>query len=119
MSGHVCRHWIGRENRHCDGTEDVGFFLTGWRCPLHTPSALAGEPEPGRNRYCAPKRCLCGDCPWWRPYNAYAANADSWTTDARAIASGKRRASPQEQAAAKATVAEQKAREQRARKGAA
>lgn len=115
----TCRHWIGRENRRCNSEEGVQFYVVGPVCVRHTPAALAGEPEPGADRYCPPKRCWCGGCPWWRPYNAYAATADSWTTDARAIASGKRRASPEQQAAAKATVAEQKAREQRARKGAA
>jgi hypothetical protein len=94
-------------------------YPNGARCAAHTPAALAGQPEPGATAYCPPARCLCGHCESWRPYNAYAANADSWVTDARNIASGKKRASPQQQAAAKAAVAEQKAREAALRKGAA
>lgn len=115
MSTPSCRHWIGRENRYCGGSPAQRYVNTN-ACAIHTPAALAGEPEPGADRYCPPKRCWCGGCPWWRPYNAYAATADSWTTDARAIASGKRRASPEQQAAAKQTVQEQKERKQRARK---
>lgn len=27
-----------------------------------------GLPNPtGTGRYCAPKRCYCGRCPWWTP----------------------------------------------------
>lgn len=41
-----CTHWIGVERRYCRADEGVRHFLTGHRCPLHTPSALAGRPEP-------------------------------------------------------------------------
>jgi hypothetical protein len=37
-------------------------FLPGWRCPAHTPAALAGKPEPGAGRYCPPALCWCGHC---------------------------------------------------------
>lgn len=30
----------------CGTTETIRLFPCGWRCPLHTPAALAGEPEP-------------------------------------------------------------------------
>jgi hypothetical protein len=88
-----CRHWIGAERRHCRSGESIRPYLTGPRCPLHTPSALAGKPEP-------------------QPGPGFPAGA--WTTaspistsrvhDARAIASGKRRSSPHEYRAAQAAV---------------
>ena len=30
----------------CGAIEDVRWFLPGPRCPQHTPSKLAGQPEP-------------------------------------------------------------------------
>ena len=75
---------------YCGGTEGVHLYPAGWRCPEHTPAALAGDPEPGAGRYCAPKRCYCGECPWWTETTPYA---DGQTAvDVQAIASGKRRA---------------------------
>ncbi|QFY09672.1 hypothetical protein GBF35_26125 [Nonomuraea phyllanthi] len=56
-----CWHWIGAEMRRC-GATPTRFYLQGWRCADHTPSALAGRPEPGGG-YCAPARCYCGKCP--------------------------------------------------------
>jgi hypothetical protein len=41
-----CTHWIGSERRHCREADGVRPYLTGPRCPLHTPSALQGKPEP-------------------------------------------------------------------------
>lgn len=41
-----CTHWIGSERRHCKEIDGVRPYLTGPRCPLHTPSALQGKPEP-------------------------------------------------------------------------
>lgn len=41
-----CRHWIGAEQRHCREGDGVRQYLTGPRCPAHTPSALQGKPEP-------------------------------------------------------------------------
>ncbi|MER7500482.1 hypothetical protein AB0L05_27870 [Nonomuraea pusilla] len=115
----ACTHWHGDQGRHC-GDPDARLYITGWRCEAHTPAALAGHPEPGDTAYCPPARCLCGGCPSWAPAaaRAYASLADSWVTDARHIASGKRRASPQAQTAAKQTVAEQQERKQRLRRGA-
>lgn len=89
-----CGHWIGRERRHCKSAEGLRAFLIGIRCPAHTPSALAGRPEP-------------------EPGPGYPAGA--WTTpspindsrvhDARAVASGKRRSNQQAYRAAQAAVA--------------
>ncbi len=32
------------------------------------PLMTNGKPNPtGTGRYCAPLRCYCGRCPWWRP----------------------------------------------------
>ena len=88
-----CRHWIGSESRHCRSGEGVHPYLGGPRCPLHTPSALAGKPEPVPG-------------PGW-PAHAWTTPspiADSRVHDARAIASGKRRSSPTEYRAAQAAV---------------
>jgi hypothetical protein len=69
-----------------------------------------------------PSRCYCGDpeCPAYATYelrDRYAAAADSWAAiDARAIASGKRRSSPAQYAAAKAAVADQRDRDARLRR---
>jgi len=40
-----CRHWIGAERRHCRSGDGVRPYLTGPRCPAHTPNALQGLPE--------------------------------------------------------------------------
>lgn len=40
-----CRHWIGAEQRHCRRGDGVRRFVTGLRCPEHTPRALQGLPE--------------------------------------------------------------------------
>ncbi|MDN3356044.1 hypothetical protein [Actinomadura sp. DC4] len=121
MPEDLCTHWISGESRRClaPGTR---MYLLGRRCPAHTPAALAGRPEPGQGAYCAPGRCLCGDdtCPAYATYalrDRYATAADSWAAvDARAIASGKRRSSPAQYAAAKTTVGEQHDRDARLRR---
>jgi hypothetical protein len=88
-----CTHWIGAEQRHCKSEKDVRAFLTGPRCPAHTPSALAGidEPEPGPGMPAAA---------WTTP----SPINDSRVHDARAVASGKRRSSPHAYRAAQAAV---------------
>ncbi|MEU7416750.1 hypothetical protein [Streptomyces antibioticus] len=88
-----CAHWIGAEQRYCEATEGVRLYLPGLACPLHTPSALAGkpEPQPGKGR-------LPGA--WTTP----SPISDSRVHDARAIASGKRRSSPHTYRAAQAAV---------------
>ncbi|MFD4524864.1 hypothetical protein ACFWP7_13250 [Streptomyces sp. NPDC058470] len=40
-----CRHWIGPERRHCKEIDGVRLYVTGHRCPTHTPAALQGKPE--------------------------------------------------------------------------
>ncbi|MFG2372601.1 hypothetical protein ACGFY9_14120 [Streptomyces sp. NPDC048504] len=42
-----CAHWIGAEGRVCGSDKDVHRHVNSVVCPLHTPSALAGRPEPG------------------------------------------------------------------------
>jgi hypothetical protein len=42
----ACGHWIGGEQCVCSAVEQVRRYLTGPRCPAHTPAALAGQPEP-------------------------------------------------------------------------
>lgn len=88
-----CTHWVGAEQRRCHATEGVRAFLTGPRCPEHTPSALAGRPEPQPGPGALPGA-------WTTP----SPISDSRVHDARAIASGKRRSSPQAYRAAQAAV---------------
>lgn len=40
-----CRHWVGPARRYCCAP-GARRYVTGYRCPLHTPSALVGRPEP-------------------------------------------------------------------------
>lgn len=46
----------------CRATENLRFFATGWKCPIHTPNALRGLPElePGPG---IPAYRPCGQCP--------------------------------------------------------
>jgi hypothetical protein len=88
-----CQHWIGAEGRHCRSRTDVRPYRTGPRCPLHTPAALAGRPEPQPG-------------PGW-PEGAWSTPSPlsaSRVHDDRAIASGKRRSSPEAYRAAQAAV---------------
>lgn len=106
----TCTHWDGTAHVLC-GAVPARLYLPGPRCPAHTPAALAGRPEPQPGR-CAPNRCYGGCCPSWRPDTVHYVAGETWAAvDARAIASGKRRASPAVQAAAKATIAEQRQRD--------
>ncbi|MCX5522251.1 hypothetical protein OG342_05130 [Streptomyces bobili] len=82
----------------CDGlTGDhdgrVRFYLTGWKCDIHAPWALAGlaEPTPGPGLPAAA---------WTTP----SPLSDSRVHDARAIASGKRRSNPAAYRAAQAAT---------------
>ena len=88
-----CAHWVGPERRHCGATDGVRHYLTGLCCAAHTPSALAGrpEPEPGPGLPAAA---------WTTP----SPISDSRVADQRAIASGKRRVNPQAYRAAQAAV---------------
>ncbi len=40
-----CGHWIGAERRHCRQADGVRRYITGHRCPAHTPRALQDLPE--------------------------------------------------------------------------
>ncbi len=110
-----CVHYSDAEQRTC-GATPTRLFIQGPRCLDHTPSAERGLPEPPEGR-CAPARCYCGrpSCPAFETYgrDSYAAQGGlAWqAVDARAVASGKRRASPGEQEAAKRAVQEQKDRD--------
>ncbi len=57
----TCAHY----DKHAGtcGAAGARLFLPGWRCPAHTPAALAGLPEPGQGRYRPPNACWCGTCP--------------------------------------------------------
>lgn len=40
-----CDHWDGAAGWYC-GAAETRPYLTGDRCPRHTPAAIAGRPEP-------------------------------------------------------------------------
>lgn len=88
-----CGHWIGAEHRHCRSTDQVRPYLTGLRCPAHTPNALAGRDE-------APPGPGMPAGAWTTP----SPINDSRVHDDRAIASGKRRSNPHAYRAAQAAV---------------
>lgn len=45
-----------------------GLYPSGRWCPeYHAPHLQAGTRPPGAEAYCAPGRCYCGTCPWWKP----------------------------------------------------
>jgi hypothetical protein len=88
-----CGHWVGAERRHCKEADGVRLFVVGLRCPVHTPNALKGLPEPPPG-------------PGW-PAGAQAGLSPLSTSrvhDDRAVASGKRRSSAQAYRAAQAAV---------------
>jgi hypothetical protein len=82
--------------------DPVRLYACGPRCAVH------GWPEPG-GRSCAPNRCYCGRCPSYRPLPAdprvpaapVATPAADTVTDTQAIASGKRRSTPEQYRAAR------------------
>lgn len=91
-----CGHWDGEAGEFCAAT-DFRPFHNGPRCPLHTPAALAGRPETPEG-------------PGW-PAHAWTtptSQAAAALIDERAVASGKRRASPQAYRAAQAAEAERR-----------
>lgn len=82
MAQHTC-------NLRGDHTGDLHLYACGWRCDAHAPWALAGDPRPQPG-------------PGW-PAGAWstpAPDAVAHVIDARAIASGKRRATPEDYRAA-------------------
>lgn len=88
----------------CTGTPDctaappvTALFACGWRCPAHSPAAMAGRPEPPPG-------------PGW-PAGAWTTPSPLSTSrvhDARAVASGKRRSAPHAYRAAQAAVTPRK-----------
>lgn len=40
----ICEHQVGPA-QHCGETRSLRHFNHGYRCPLHTPQGLKGEPE--------------------------------------------------------------------------
>ena len=87
----MCGHWIGPERRYCLAGDGIREYLPGLRCPLHTPSALAGKPEP------RPGPGIPADA--WTTPSPQAASA---VFDQGAIRSGKRRSAPHTYRAAQA-----------------
>ena len=89
----------GPRRRACDvpwlphGLDRPRLFAAGWRCSKHTPNAIRGLPE-------APPGPGMPAGAWTTP----SPINDSRVHDARAIASGKRRASPHAYRAAQAAV---------------
>lgn len=82
----------------CDATRgehtgELRFYITGWKCDAHSPWAAKGldKPQPGPGLPAAA---------WTTP----SPISDSRVHDARAIASGKRRSTPQAYRAAQAAV---------------
>lgn len=90
--GHACEHFLGQAKRHC-GSAAAHQYVVGWRCAEHTPSAVVGRPEPPETR-CPPLRCYCGEssCPAFSTYGRVSTPAGPTVVDARAVATGKRRA---------------------------
>ena len=90
----------GPRRRACDvpwlphGLLRARLYAAGWRCNRHTPNAIRGLPE-------APPGPGMPAGAWTTP----SPINDSRVHDARAIASGKRRASPHTYRAAQAAVA--------------
>lgn len=90
-----------RDPEPCDSTigehdGELHFYVTGWKCDTHAPWALAKQdkPQPGY-----------GPNPRDLPASPIA---DSAVFDQLAIASGKRRSSPQAYRAAQAATANRK-----------
>lgn len=77
---HGCQQALPAEHRYCG--RPARPYRTGLCCPDHTPAALAGRPEPVPGPGYTPQ-CLA------TPASASA------LMDARAVASGKRRSTPQ------------------------
>ena len=78
---------------YCGTTEGTRLYACGYRCPAHTPARLAGLPEPGEGRYCAPYRCYCGsrDCDSSGSYARPLEPVTQTVININAIRSGKRR----------------------------
>ena len=88
----ACDHWAGAE--FC-GADEARLYLPGMRCPTHTPAAMAGHPEPGRTATNLPKMAPL-------PQSASRVNDD------RAVASGKRRSTPEQYREAQTRTAKER-----------
>jgi hypothetical protein len=97
----ACGHWDGAA--YC-AAEQTRLYTTGRRCPAHTPSALLGRPEPEPD----PGSTLAALLERAGRRGIGTSPAPTLVDD-RAIASGRRRASP---AAYRAAVAAEEERRQ-------
>ena len=89
-------------------TEPTQLYVQGWRCDPCSPWALAGKASPLSNRYCPPRICWCGQCPWATLATTYRDGATA--VDFKNVTSGKKRASAATLATARQAVAEQQAK---------
>lgn len=79
--------WCGAEG------DAVHPYAEGLRCDEHSPWARAGQPPPGKDRYCmADGVCYCGEC--GTPPAPLAPVRDT-VLDRERIRKGQRRASPE------------------------
>ena len=103
----VCGHGTGA-GRICGAREGTRLYTCGRRCDAHAPWALAGRGDPDlQGPYCTVRK-----------YRVPTPDAATWSVvDARAIASGKRRASPAQYAAARAVEAQKADRRDSHRSG--
>jgi hypothetical protein len=86
----ACQHWT--PSGYCHAAGGVRHYLTGHRCPAHTPAAEHGRPEPVEG-YPDP----------FPGAQAYVfRRTDTQLIDDRAIASGRRRSTVHAYAAARA-----------------
>ena len=85
-----CTYGFGK----CDRTDTRAYAVGGrWRCAEHSPSALAGQPEPDRDRYCL-AICYCKQPDCAADKRQPLAPTTDNIIDFRHKASGKRRSSP-------------------------
>ncbi|MGV9271484.1 hypothetical protein ACWDRR_43360 [Kitasatospora sp. NPDC003701] len=75
-----CGQWLPGQGGHCG--RPARPYACGPRCPAHTPAALAGRPEPTPG-------------PGYTPQRLPTPQSASALVDARAVAAGKRRSTPQ------------------------
>jgi len=87
--------------RYCDADTEIRAYLNGMVCPAHTPARQAGRPEH------VPDPELTLDALRPAPY-VFNLN-DTALIDQRAVASGRRRSTPEQYRAAQAAEAERKA----------
>jgi hypothetical protein len=86
---HGCQQWLPDQAGYCGRSSRP--YRIGECCPAHTPAALAARPEPVPG-------------PGYTPQRLATPQSASALVDARAIASGKRRSTPQEYQLARAAT---------------